>query len=297
MKIAVCLFGHLRTHKNCYKALKANLLNLYDCDVFMHTWSMIEHTTSTWHNEKMKKNISVENIKDKIIEIYNLKDIQMEEQEDKDLEYGNAIQQLSFQKETYHSIWGVNCLHHSIRSSYELCKKYSKQNNVKYDYILFIRPDILLYKNFIIEKFTDGLSEEELNNSFFYPSIVTWYGRTNDNRKLGGNDLIFFAKENVINDFLNNLHSVSDNFKKDTVYNRCLESYILDLIEKLGYKHWRLNYEMFKDFDILRNNQKVPYYYGPKFFEHYKKFELCEKGLKRFLSELGSIIYYAILRK
>lgn len=33
-KVAVQLFGHLRTYKECYQSLKEHLLDKYDCDVF-----------------------------------------------------------------------------------------------------------------------------------------------------------------------------------------------------------------------------------------------------------------------
>ena len=38
LKIAVQLFGHFRTFEKCAQALKENLLDRYDCDVFIHTW-------------------------------------------------------------------------------------------------------------------------------------------------------------------------------------------------------------------------------------------------------------------
>ena len=54
MKIAVCFFGHLRTFKRCAPYIKKNLLNHYDCDLFMHTWSEYNHNTKTWHDNKCK---------------------------------------------------------------------------------------------------------------------------------------------------------------------------------------------------------------------------------------------------
>ena len=54
MKIAIQLFGHLRTYKKCLPALKKHLLNKYDCDIFMHTWDTYNHNTKTWHKNKSK---------------------------------------------------------------------------------------------------------------------------------------------------------------------------------------------------------------------------------------------------
>jgi hypothetical protein len=41
MKIAVQLFGHLRTYKKCFPALKKHLLSKYDCDIFIHSFSPV----------------------------------------------------------------------------------------------------------------------------------------------------------------------------------------------------------------------------------------------------------------
>lgn len=38
MKIAVCISGQPRAYKQGYEYLKRNLLDQYDCDIFIHTW-------------------------------------------------------------------------------------------------------------------------------------------------------------------------------------------------------------------------------------------------------------------
>lgn len=38
MKIAVCISGQPRAYKEGYEYLKRNLLDHYDCDIFIHTW-------------------------------------------------------------------------------------------------------------------------------------------------------------------------------------------------------------------------------------------------------------------
>ena len=256
MKIAVCLFGHLRTYKYCCEALNKNLLNLYDCDVFMHTWSTVESTTVTWHNDKMKENTSTLELKDKIVDMYNLTDIVIEEQQDKSDEFGFAYYDL-----WYHdglnktSIWGINCLNHSIIESYKLAVKYSKNNNVKYDYIVFIRPDLLLYSEFTIEKFVLDLNKEEVENSFFFTSLIQQKTRINDIRMMCTNDLIFFGTPKVIasvmktsDTFLSKLHDGL------ILKNRVIENIRLELIENLGYTNYCIDYHMFKDFIILREN-------------------------------------------
>lgn len=38
MKIAVCISGQPRSYQKGYEYLKKNLLDKYDCDIFIHTW-------------------------------------------------------------------------------------------------------------------------------------------------------------------------------------------------------------------------------------------------------------------
>lgn len=256
MKIAVCLFGHLRTYKYCCEALNKNLLNLYDCDVFMHTWSTVESTTVTWHTDKMKENTSTLELKDKIVDMYNLTDIIIEEQQDRSDEFGFFVSDFSsLESPKQISIWGIKCLYHSITASYKLAQNYSIKNNVKYDYIAFIRPDILLYSEFDLEKFIFGLKSEEIYNSFFFSALVQRKTRINDIRMMHANDLIFFAVPNVIENMTNNFDTfLSKLYDGLLLKDLAVETLKLKLLENLGYTNYCIDYHMFKDFIILREN-------------------------------------------
>ena len=73
MKIAVCFFGHLRTFKRCAPYIKLNLLEHYDCDLFMHTWSDYNHQTKTWHeNQPIEGKVSKQEIIDTYGEFKNI---------------------------------------------------------------------------------------------------------------------------------------------------------------------------------------------------------------------------------
>jgi len=47
MKIAVCISGQPRAYKEGYEYLKRNLLDHYDCDIFIHTWRNRVYDTGT----------------------------------------------------------------------------------------------------------------------------------------------------------------------------------------------------------------------------------------------------------
>jgi hypothetical protein len=45
MKIAICISGQPRAYAQGYEYLKRNLLDKYDCDIFIHTWNNIVYGT------------------------------------------------------------------------------------------------------------------------------------------------------------------------------------------------------------------------------------------------------------
>ncbi len=42
MKLACCISGQPRCFKSAYKSLKENILDHFDCDIFISTWSKEE---------------------------------------------------------------------------------------------------------------------------------------------------------------------------------------------------------------------------------------------------------------
>lgn len=52
MKTALLLYGHMRTYRQCFPFLQANLLDAVQPDVFLHTWDETEPRTRTWHNRQ-----------------------------------------------------------------------------------------------------------------------------------------------------------------------------------------------------------------------------------------------------
>ena len=55
-KIAIQLFGHLRTYRKTFGSFKrflvdANVNDGDQVDIFMHCWDQIEAVDLTWHNE------------------------------------------------------------------------------------------------------------------------------------------------------------------------------------------------------------------------------------------------------
>lgn len=227
MKIAIQLFGHLRTYKECYLALKEYLLNNYDCDVFLHTWDTIDHSTKTWHNRFMPNaKDNTQDIVNELKSIYNLKDIKIEHQDIKDLGVINAIN-----KDI--SIFGMQCMFHSMKEVNSLREKYQQENNVQYDFVITLRPDLKLTEQFNIEYYLQRMSNEDIDKSFFtyfFPMVGLW----NDYKKIGASDIFFFAKPDVISNIFANINFVVDKIKPITI-DFGPEVYFLELVKHLGY--------------------------------------------------------------
>ena len=241
MKIAVCFFGHLRTFKRCAPYIKRNLLNHYDCDLFMHTWSEYNHNTKTWHNNKSIKGTVN---KEKILSVYeDIKDIIIEKQIVEDM--GN-ITITSDNK--IMSLFGIKSMYHSMQISYNLCEQYAKNNNIEYDFILLIRPDIVLSDNFNIERYSSILSVDELTKAFFTisnnsASIQGAY------KFLRATDLLFFAKPNIIGNILNNSYNIIQKLSNNKVINHSPEVEFCNLINRLGYNIYLIKYS---GWDVVR---------------------------------------------
>src|SRR5574344_1911054 len=120
LKVAICFFGHLRSYKKCAPFLRRNLLKYVDSDLFMHTWTTLDHNTKTWHDLKR-----IDGLTDKkgIIHTYGkFKDIEIEEQKPKDL--GNIRIKLNYSaKEKQMSIFGIGALYHSMQEAGRLCEQ------------------------------------------------------------------------------------------------------------------------------------------------------------------------------
>ena len=241
MKIAVCFFGHLRTFKRCAPYIKKNLLNHYDCDLFMHTWSEYNHNTKTWHDNKSIAGIVT---KEKILSVYkDIKDIIIEKQIVEDL--GNIT--ITSDNKII-SLFGIKSMYHSMLTSYNLCEQYAKNNNIEYDFILMIRPDIVLSDSFNIEKYISILSLDELAKAFF---TISNNSAAIDGayKSLRATDLLFFSKTNIIGNILNNSYNIIQEISNKKVINNSPEVEFCKLINLLGYNIYLIKYS---GWDIVR---------------------------------------------
>ena len=162
MKIALCLYGILGgaggrggdgevLHpKNAFEWYKKHLLDHYDVDVFIHTWSK-EHEDlikSTYNPKSMLaepqemfegvdyKNYGFNNLEDIIKDegnkiVYDSRK-ELGENDEQIIEYFNKL------------IFRTNSRFLSTKKSINLKKKYEEKNNFKYDFVISSRFDLIL---------------------------------------------------------------------------------------------------------------------------------------------------------
>lgn len=140
MKIAVQIFGHMRTFQKCAPILKKKILTKYDCDIFIHTWDKPYHNSNDYQDD----------FRSEIIKLYNPKKIKIDKQDFYNVD-GQYIVDTNSNFNGYNvPLNGLKYMNYSMISANLLRCDYQKECGVKYDYILCVRPDIFLNDDFNI---------------------------------------------------------------------------------------------------------------------------------------------------
>ncbi|WP_269913359.1 hypothetical protein [Acinetobacter sp. HY1485] len=187
-KVAICISGLYRNHENALKSIKDNLIDPLDADVFVHTWDQkavwtgfggTPHYTRVFGDKAQqfvpKEIYNLKKIKDflpctyskleaaiyhkwdgeEFLNYFKPKKILIENQD----EFVNTLNN----KENYTLARGSL---NQIKMFYGLQKSLELAfNHDKYDYIIRIRPDILVNSQVSLEKVAD------LENNIIYTNV------------------------------------------------------------------------------------------------------------------------------
>ena len=280
LKIAVCFFGHLRTYKKCAPFLRRNLLDNYDCDLFMHTWTTLDHETKSWHDYPKTKGLAAET---DIINAYGeFKGLAIEEQ--KPVDMGTIKTKPSHNCPPFDvSIFGIGAIFHSIRKSIRLCEEYADPKGVKYDLVLCIRPDIWLKKPLNIEEILESLSEQDIARGFF--TITNYFTKlVRGFESLSANDVLFFGKPEVISAIFKNTTSYTDRFKPNTLIHQGQELELIKLVQERGFVPYRVDFRHEIDWEIRRLDTKRRRFLRVRIrknYIHINLFQACMRQLCR----------------
>ncbi|MDL0089932.1 hypothetical protein NYG85_11250, partial [Campylobacter sp. PS10] len=200
-RLAIQFFGHTRTYKKTYESffkyiVEPNKNDGWEIDIFIHTWDMTSSDAKTWHSGRNNfiETPLTQETKDEIKTIYNPKVFVVE-----------------------HLEAGVNGRYETKRKTNKLREKYEIENNIKYDYILYARLDILFAKPLRLQTYIDLYNNGAMKNfslpekHCFAPFNPFFRMPVIDMRYVNEGDILYFANHsmNIPNATTNeNLYSI-----------------------------------------------------------------------------------------
>lgn len=247
MRVAVQLYGHLRTFELCYKRLYECLINLYQCDVFIHTWDTLDHTTQTWHSFKMKGSYDPEEIQAKVIDCYHPKKYIVEKQEARE-EGCIMAQHKSI------SVYGIKAMLYSMQQVNKLREEYEEETEQRYDYIVMLRPDVELWFPLELTQYIDDTEMAEMQNSFYFGGFYKYRHILNNWRAIGGSDILFFAPRLVMSKIFAHTNELMRNCTEQTIACYGPEYAFLYTIEKMGMNLQLTDYLWGDKYTVLRGD-------------------------------------------
>ncbi|EDO7798042.1 galactosyltransferase [Campylobacter coli] len=215
-KLAIQLFGHMRTYEQTYEKFKENIINVnlqdgWEIDLFIHTWDKFNSSSKSWHKDLnlfSNNDYLKESDKNKIRKLYNPKILSIESL--KEGEHGGLL---------------------SKRAGNKIREEYEKQNNIKYNYILYTRPDILFLNPLRLDRYLEEYNKYAFlklpskhafcGNNFFRRMCIA------DPRYINEGDIVYFSSSSQ-------------------EYFRCEENKDFLVIP--------IDYTLYKDFFIQREN-------------------------------------------
>ena len=225
-RIALLLFGHMRTYNECFQSLKVNLIDLLNPDIFIHTWDEIESTTTSWHKANMENHIINSEEKRNIKQLYKQKKIYFENQKKADKKSEILINGMSLK--------GQKFMMYSLFKANEMKINYENTHNISYDIVIKLRPDILLK-----EPITKFFNEDKyLDNQVHLCGNKVKFGRKiSSYRAL---DIIMMSNSKTMN-LVANFYNKSDEYlSRDLFKHSSFVDYLLE--QELNIKINKYNY-------------------------------------------------------
>lgn len=187
MKLAVCYRGHLRTLSKTFENQKQYLFQNHDVDFFCHTWNAYPEEINFLKEIVKPKRTLIDDIKKLEINPYSC--IRVGESFDltPNFHKNKKVSDGYLQSMPYnvlsmmYSMNKVNCLRN----------EYCQTNNVKYDAVIVVRPDIYFYDEF------------KYNETDLDKINISWYENIGDHLKDKNAiiDHIAFSREENINQY------------------------------------------------------------------------------------------------
>jgi len=203
-RIAIQLFGHLRSFQKTQSSLKKNIIfpceksGGYAVDVFIHTWDELEHTDMRTHY-RVDKRTKGKPLTDAYIRLmmknYAPKAFLVEKQlqltdEEKEVSQKNGILDKRSKNMAY-----------TFYASNWLRAEYEQTNGMCYDLVCVTRPDIIFYKPLDLFSIFRDFGEKEMHDICFFcdiPMLDKPERCINSKKFIRGIDLFLLADRNSV---------------------------------------------------------------------------------------------------
>ena len=249
MKIAVQFFGHLRSFRKCYTSIHQHLLDKYDCDVFMHTWSELNYKVNK------RKSIPVDShIIDEINKFYSPIQLKIDDQKDNTEDeklccnHNNGKSKVSKK--------GMRYMTSSMFEVNQLRKSYAEKNHIEYDYIIMIRPDIQLNTDLNLSQIDKEIKITKMKpcrlSACRVPSKMNEFVFCNDL----ASDILFLSTPTLMDKITVSLKNINFDEISSIIWNP--ENLYNNELLKQDIYSVPLAYEYENDWNIIRLNQKLP---------------------------------------
>jgi hypothetical protein len=177
-RVALCLFGQMRTYEQCYSYLEESILDPLDPDIFIHTW---ENRGGTW---KKAEDTTEEKVrKSDLDKLYSPVDASIEEfheeyyYEMEGVEVPQKVQDIhSFQK-------GMIPMFYKMKSCNSLKNKHEKKAGIEYDVVILTRPDLAILQS--------------IPNHVIDHTNILWHDYKNTNHYKIGDQLTISSSQNM----------------------------------------------------------------------------------------------------
>jgi hypothetical protein len=177
MKVALIFSGQFREAKHCYKGFKENILDIYNPDVFISTWSNSSNINPAgWFGNYQKDDCTVS----EIMEMYNPKSIELEKFDDENYQpFKKMADKLDSKINHETKTVNVNSMWYKRYRANLLRKQFEELNNFKYDVVISSRFDL---------EILEPLSFELKGNELLIPIGFDWCNGLNDLFAVGNSD-------------------------------------------------------------------------------------------------------------
>ncbi|MDR2338109.1 MAG: hypothetical protein LBE20_05630 [Deltaproteobacteria bacterium] len=253
-KIAIQLFGHVRTFKDAAphfakNVIEANCADGYEVDIFIHTWDEVEHNTTNYRISGTEKLEIPKTDEQELRRIYNPVAILIEPQ--LLIEEKIIIEKISGSKR---SIKGIYNNAYTTFMANQLRCKYEKETGATYDWVIQTRPDILFISPFHIDDFFKKhreLSIELDRDALYFAHNIFNCGaiKLADPRMTPGTDLIYFGTPGTLNRATALFNNFNDNLDVNNFWT--MEIWWMEFWKQSGLHPIIADYKFRRDWLVL----------------------------------------------